>query len=160
MIRPTAHAPPVFTIGPANPTFAGGTPPRGAGGRIAMDMIKVPGPDHPITISGASGRLRAVFNGRVIAESADALMLKEAGYKPVSYFPRADVTMECFSRTDRDTYCPYKGHAAYFTISAGGRVAENGAWTYETPHPAMAAIKDHVAFYPHDVEIVEAGDGS
>ena len=84
----------------------------------------------------------------MIADSADVLMLKEASYKEVAYFPRQDVEMVFLTRTELDTYCPYKGHAGYFTISMDGAIAENAVWTYETPHPAMQAIAGRLAFYP------------
>jgi uncharacterized protein (DUF427 family) len=118
-----------------------------------MDAIKVPGPDHPITVTRHEGRVRALFQGHLIADSADVLILKEAAYKPVPYFPRGDVEMEVLGRTTLDTYCPYKGHAAYFTIERDGTIAENAVWTYETPHPAMDMIAGRLAFYPNVVEI-------
>jgi uncharacterized protein (DUF427 family) len=120
-----------------------------------MDVVKVPGPDHPITISGHAGRMQALFSGHVIADSGDVLILKEANYKPVAYFPRADVEMSLLARTKLDTYCPYKGHAAYFTLAMDGHIAESAVWTYEDPHPAMELIRDRVAFYPNFVEVHE-----
>ena len=121
-----------------------------------MDVVKVPGPDHPITVTGHSGRMLALFNGHVIADSGDVLILKESSYKPVAYFPRADVDMSFMARTGLDTYCPYKGHAAYFTISMDGNIAESAVWTYETPHPGMELIQGRLAFYPNQVEVHEA----
>jgi uncharacterized protein (DUF427 family) len=120
-----------------------------------MDVVKTPGPDHQITVVGHPGRLQATFGGHVIADSGDVLMLKEANYKAVAYFPREDVEMGFLARTDLDTYCPYKGHAAYFTISRDGEIAENAVWTYETPHPGMEIIAGRVAFYPNFVEVHE-----
>jgi uncharacterized protein (DUF427 family) len=121
-----------------------------------MDIIKQPGPDHPIDLTEARTRVEARFDGKVIAASDRVLWLKEAGYREVAYFPRADVEMGLLKRTDRDTYCPYKGHASYFTIEAGGASGDNAVWSYETPHPAVAAIRDHLAFYPDRVEVREA----
>lgn len=123
-----------------------------------MDTIKVPGPDHPITLAANPRRLRVRFEGHVIADSADVLTLKEAGYRPVSYFPRGDVAMEFMSRTDRDTHCPYKGHAGYFTLVMDGHIAENAAWTYDEPYPAMEPIRGRLAFFPNQVEIYELAD--
>jgi uncharacterized protein (DUF427 family) len=122
-----------------------------------MDTVKIPGPDHPITVKAHPGRLQALYQGHVIADSASALMLKEASYNPVAYFPREDVAMEFLGRTTLDTYCPYKGHAAYYTIDRDAVISENAAWTYETPHPAMEVITGRLAFYPNIVEIVEVG---
>jgi uncharacterized protein (DUF427 family) len=118
-----------------------------------MDVVKEPGPDHPITVTPAVGRVVALHHGHIIADSDNVLIVKEASYKAVAYFPRADVEMEVLGRTDLDTYCPYKGHASYYTIARDGVVEENAVWTYETPHPAMAAISGRLAFYPNVVEI-------
>lgn len=115
--------------------------------------MKLPGPDHPITIAPANTRWRAKFAGHVIADSAEALVLQEAAYPPVVYFPRSDVSMEFMSRTDRSTHCPYKGEAAYFTVLMDGAFAENAVWTYEMPYPAMDEIAERLAFYPDKIEI-------
>jgi uncharacterized protein (DUF427 family) len=123
-----------------------------------MDIVKTPGPDHPITLAAAPGRMRARFQGHVIADSDNALLLAEADYRPVCYFPRADIAMEFFARTERDTYCPYKGHASYFTLTMDGAIAENAAWSYEEPHPAMSVIRGRLAFYPNQVEVYQVAD--
>ena len=122
--------------------------------------MKIPGPDHPITIAPAKTRWRVSFQNHVIADTGDALILEEANYKPVVYFPRADVSMEYFSRTDRCTHCPYKGDAAYYTILMDGHFADNAVWTYEEPYPAMEQIRDRLAFYPDKVEVYSVDDAA
>lgn len=117
--------------------------------------MKIPGPDHPITITLSPKRVRALYQGHVIADTGHALVLKEASYKAVQYFPREDVAMDFLSRTALSTHCPYKGDATYYTIARDGEIAENAVWTYETPYPAMEQIKDYLAFYPNQVEIHE-----
>jgi uncharacterized protein (DUF427 family) len=125
-----------------------------------MDTMKIPGPDHPITLTAAPGRMRARFSGHVIADSADAILLAEASYRPICYFPREDIAMEFLARTERETHCPYKGHASYFTATMDGVIAENVAWSYERPYPAMAAISERLAFYPDHVEVYQVADDS
>ena len=120
-----------------------------------MPEMKVPGPEHPITIAAKEARVQVAYQGHVIADSRRALELKEAAYKPVLYFPRDDVDMSYFSRTEHTTYCPYKGVANYFTLLMDGRFAENAVWTYESPYPAMEAIRGRVAFYPNQVDVYE-----
>jgi uncharacterized protein (DUF427 family) len=117
--------------------------------------VKLPGPDHPITITPNGKRVRVTFAGNVIADTARALLLKEASYKPVFYIPRADADMSLLTPTDNRTHCPYKGDASYFTIAAHGRSAENAVWSYEQPFPAMAEIKEYLAFYPNRVDTIE-----
>lgn len=117
--------------------------------------MKTPGPDHPITISPAGGRVTVRAGGAVIASSDRALALREADYPPVLYIPRADVAMDLLERTDRHTDCPYKGDCSYFSVTAAGARGENAAWSYEAPYPAVAAIREHVAFYPERVDAIE-----
>jgi uncharacterized protein (DUF427 family) len=121
--------------------------------------MKLPGPDHPITIEPNRKRVRVVFNGRVVADTTRALTLKEASLRPVHYIPRADADMRLFVRSAQTTHCPYKGDAAYYSLSVDGRTAENAVWTYETPYPAMAAIKEYLAFYPARVDRIEEAAG-
>ena len=120
--------------------------------------MKIPGPDHPITITPAAKRWRALFKGHVIADSADALVLKEADYPERIYFPRDDVSMEYMGRTSHTTHCPYKGDASYYTLNMDGSLLENAVWTYERPYPAMSAIAGRLAFYPDEVELYEVDD--
>jgi len=115
--------------------------------------MKIPGPDHTITIAPQPKRARAYFQGRLIADSTEALTLTEASYGPVTYFPRADVVMEALSRTDHHTHCPYKGEASYYSLIGEGGGATNAVWTYEDPFPAVARIKDALAFYPNHVRV-------
>ncbi|WP_284947752.1 DUF427 domain-containing protein [Acidisoma cladoniae] len=117
--------------------------------------IKIPGPDHPITIEPNQGRVIVTLGGHVIADTREALTLREASYPPVQYIPRKDVDMAALSRSDTATYCPYKGEAAYFSIPAGGERSINAVWTYEAPYDAVAEIKDHLAFYPDRVDAIE-----
>ncbi len=121
--------------------------------------MKIPGPDHPITTTPNPKRVRVSVGGDVIAETTRALTLKEASYPAVQYIPREDAVSSKLQRTDHSTYCPYKGDASYFSISAGGREAANAVWSYEHPHPAMAVIADYLAFYPDRVDAIEERAG-
>jgi uncharacterized protein (DUF427 family) len=117
--------------------------------------MKVPGPDHPITITPTSERVRVTFNGEVVADTTRALVLQEASYKPVLYIPREDAQLALLEKTAHGTHCPYKGDASYYSIKIGGRTAENAIWSYEQPYPAMQEIAGHLAFYPNRVDAIE-----
>jgi uncharacterized protein (DUF427 family) len=117
--------------------------------------IKIPGPDHPITITPNPKRVVVTVAGRVVADSRAALTLQEAAYAPVLYLPRADVDMALLERSAHATYCPYKGDCAYYSIPAGGERARDAVWTYEQPYDAVASIRGHVAFYPDRVDSIE-----
>lgn len=119
--------------------------------------VRIPGPDHPITITPTPGRVVVKVAGRVVADSSAALTLQEASYAPVQYIPRADVDMAQLARSDHATYCPYKGDCSYFSIPAAGERGRNAVWSYETPYDAVAAIASHVAFYPDRVDSIDIG---
>ena len=119
--------------------------------------MKLPGPDHPITITPNPRRVRVTAGDIVIAETSKALTLKEAKYPAVQYVPREDANMALLERTDRVTHCPYKGDASYYSLKADGKTLDNAIWTYEAPFPAMTEISGHLAFYPDKVKIEEVG---
>ena len=121
-----------------------------------------PGPDHPITIEPHEGHVTVRRGAAVIAETDRALELHEASYPAVLYVPLADVDQGLVGASDQHTYCPYKGEASYFDIVGGEGEGETGdgagdgagaIWYYPEPYGAVAAIRDHVAFYPDRVAI-------
>src|ERR1700741_560530 len=120
--------------------------------------IKIPGPDHPITIERNAHRIVVTVAGRIGAETRPALTLREASYPPVQYIPRKDVDTALLERTDHATYCPYKGDCAYYSIPLGGERSVNAVWTDEHPYDAVAPIKGHDSFYPDRVEAIEELD--
>jgi uncharacterized protein (DUF427 family) len=117
--------------------------------------IKIPGPDHPITITPARERITVTVAGRCIADTREALTLKEAAYPPVRYIPRKDVDMAQLQWTSHRTYCPYKGECVYYSIPAGGERSVNAVWTYEAPYAAVSEIREYLAFYPDRVDAIE-----
>jgi uncharacterized protein (DUF427 family) len=117
--------------------------------------VKIPGPDHPISVAPHAKRVRVKFNGVVVADSSRTLVMHEGGYPLVFYIPRADVDGSLLVRTEHSTYCPYKGDASYFSIRVGERTSENAIWTYETPFDAVAPIKEYLAFYAARVDSIE-----
>jgi uncharacterized protein (DUF427 family) len=121
----------------------------------AAKPIKIPGPDHPITIERNPARVIVSIAGRTVADTREALSLREATYPAVHYIPRKDVDMTLLARTDHSTYCPYKGDCSYFSIPLGGERSANAVWSYEQPYPACASIKDYLAFYPTRVDAIE-----
>ncbi|MFX1676839.1 DUF427 domain-containing protein [Paraburkholderia sp. A2WS-5] len=120
--------------------------------------VKIPGPDHPITIEPSPLRVVVKVAGKTVADTRRALMLREANYPAVFYVPREDADMSLLARTDHATYCPYKGNCNYYSIEPGGERSINAVWTYESPHDAVAPIKDHLAFYHDRVDSMEELD--
>ncbi len=121
-------------------------------------QVLTPTSDHPITVEPTGDRVVVRAGSVIIADTDDALTLRESGYSPVHYIPLADVDEGALRPSDHQSYCPYKGDAAYYDLSAGGMEAEHAVWTYREPFDAVAPIAGHVAFYPEHVEIL-VGDG-
>lgn len=120
-------------------------------------IAKIPDADHPITIERNPARIIVRIKGRIVADTTEALTLRESTYPAVYYIPRKHIDMSLLLRTDHATYCPYKGDCAYYSIPIGGDRSVNAAWTYEQPYTAVAAIKDHLAFYRSQVDAIEVG---
>jgi len=113
-------------------------------------QVKLPGPDHPISIQRIPARVVVSVAGRMVADSRNALTLREASYPPVQYIPPEDVDFSQLERTDHVTYCPYKGDC--YSVPAGGKKSIHAVWSYEDPFPAVEQIRGHVAFYPERVD--------
>lgn len=116
-----------------------------------------PGPDHPITVTPTGERVVVTVAGKVVAETRNALTLREASYPPVQYVPLADVDQSLLKRTGTESYCPFKGEAGYYTIDTGDTQRVDAIWEYRAPYDAVAQIKDHVAFYPDRVDEIRIG---
>jgi len=122
---------------------------------MSSKPIKIPGPDHPIAIAPTKGRVTVVVNGKRIADTRAALTLKEASYPAVQYIPRKDIDLTQLQRTSHQTYCPFKGECAYYSIPSGGERSVNAVWTYEAPFASVSSIREYLAFYPDRVDAIE-----
>src|SRR5246127_5301472 len=124
---------------------------------MSASRMRIPGPDHPITIAPTRGRVTVTVAGKLVADTREALTMKEGTYPAVQYIPRRDVDMAQLQRSSHQTYCPYKGECAYYSIPAGGERSINAVWSYEAPYPAVAEIAGYLAFYPDRVDALEVG---
>ena len=115
---------------------------------------------HTITTEPVLGVVTARWGGEVVAESRNALLLRETGLAPVTYFPIEDVRTDLMHRTDFHTTCPFKGEASYWGIDVGWRRAENIAWAYENPRPERADLKGRIAFYQQRLDAFYVREGS
>jgi uncharacterized protein (DUF427 family) len=120
---------------------------------MTEQQVLVPGPDHPITISRTGTTVSVTFGDRVIAKTDDALVLEESTYPPVYYLPLDAVDADVLVPSSHQTYCPFKGHASYYSLTDGDTASENAVWTYLAPYDAVSEIAGRLAFYPDRVEI-------
>ncbi len=104
--------------------------------------------DH-IKISKADGTWTVRAGGAVLAETRNALELREGDRDAVIFFPREDIAMAFLDKTDKTTHCPFKGDASYFSVVTKSRTLNNVALSYEDPNDPVVEIKGHLAF--HDV---------
>src|SRR4051794_6874652 len=118
-------------------------------------QMKIPGPDHTITVAPTSDHVVVRVGDQVVARTDRALTLAEAAYADVQYVPIEDVDRTSLRRSDHRTYCPYKGDASYYTLVTPEGELENVIWTYEEPFEAVREIAGHVAFYADRDEAVE-----
>jgi uncharacterized protein (DUF427 family) len=109
-------------------------------------------PDHRVDLEAGPSRVRVIYNGETIADTASAITVRESGYQPVHYLPAADVREDLLTKSVHKTYCPFKGEASYWTVDLGGKRAENVVWSYEAPYDEVARIKGYMAFYPNRVD--------
>jgi uncharacterized protein (DUF427 family) len=114
---------------------------------------KIPGPGHTITIEPTGVRVVARVGAQIVADTTRALTLREENYPPVQYIPLEDVDQTLLTASATQTYCPYKGDASYYSITAGGG-RPDAVWSYREPYDAVADIAGHVAFYTDQVDIV------
>jgi uncharacterized protein (DUF427 family) len=122
---------------------------------MSEKTIKIPNASHPITTERNPSRIVVKLGGKVIADTTEAITLKEASYPAVHYIPRKDVDMAALEPSNTASYCPYKGDASYFSIPAGGERSVDAIWSYEAPYDAVADIKGHLAFYPNRIDSIE-----
>ena len=120
---------------------------------------RIPGPDHPITVTPSTERVVVRVRDKVVANTRASLSLQEANYPVVHYIPRKDVDMSLLELTEHRTHCPYKVDASYYSIPSAGERGTNAVWTYEHPYDAVAAIRDYVAFYGTRVDAIEVTPG-
>lgn len=124
-----------------------------------MTLKLTPGRLHPISVEPTGSRVTVTVAGRVVADSANALTLREASYPPVQYLPLGDVDPEVLRASERTSHCPYKGDATYYGLQVGDEVVADALWSYPAPHDAVAPIKDHAAFYPDRVDAITVEPG-
>ncbi|MFN3239373.1 MAG: DUF427 domain-containing protein [Pseudomonadales bacterium] len=111
-------------------------------------------PDYSVTAAPLGKTATIQFHGVTVAESDEALLVKETRHDDVVYLPRSALQLEHFTASDHTTYCPFKGHANYWHLSVGEQIAENVVWSYETPYPEVSELKDYVSFYTDRTRLV------
>jgi uncharacterized protein (DUF427 family) len=124
-----------------------GTGPFGKQPAGTFNFEPDPPKHHALYLEPSPRRVRGVIGGETVVDSLDVKLLHETGHLPVWYFPRSDVRFDLLEATEHTTHCPFKGDARYWSIRAGGKLAENKVWGYPELINDCPDILDHVAFY-------------
>ncbi len=104
-------------------------------------------PDYQVEIKPTDDHIRILFGDHCLADSRRPLMVTESRHHPVWYLPLADLDAQVIEPTDHSTFCPFKGHASYWTVTVADSTLENSVWAYQDPYRECEPLKDHVGFY-------------
>lgn len=115
--------------------------------RPAAANYEIAGPAHRIAFEPHPRRIRAELAGHTVLDTTRGHLLHETAILPVLYAPLEDFDPALLERTDHRTTCPFKGEASYWSVRAGGRVAENALWAYEAPLPDAGWLAGFGALY-------------
>lgn len=121
---------------------------------MTVRPVLQPSATHPITVTPTGKHVTVRVNGELVADTTDAVTLQEGSYPAVQYIPLADVVETALTRSDTTSYCPFKGDASYYHVTAGGNTVDDVIWTYEQPYAAVSDIAGRVAFYPDKADVV------
>ena len=109
-----------------------------------------------ITYGTTDGVVTVKAGDTVLAQSADAVVLRENGYPPRLYFPLHDVNMDILSASEKTTRCPFKGEAIYYHAETAAGIQRDIAWSYPTPIAEASDITGHIAFYEEKLSVDNA----
>lgn len=115
-------------------------------------------PNHHIDIMKSNLNLEVIVNGERIAQTREALVLKEKSYADAYYLPKSSLPKNMLHPSNHTTYCPFKGNASYYTLIHNGQVYENAVWYYPAPYDEALMIKDYVAIYPDVAKVIPTAE--
>lgn len=113
---------------------------------------------HRITITPADAHVEVRVDGVTVAESDHPVVLEESGLPTRYYLPREDVHTELLTPTEKESTCPFKGQASYWSVTVGDETYDNLVWSYEAPIPEAEGITGLMAFYNDRVELIVDGE--
>ena len=108
---------------------------------------RIDGPAHKLLMQEFPRRVRARLGGETVFDTVRASLLHETGLLPQVYVPQEDIRADLLRPTDHHTYCPFKGTASYWSVTAGGQVAENAIWAYPDPNSESRWLQGYAGFY-------------
>ena len=113
-------------------------------------------PDYEVEITSCDKEVTVSYRGVIVVRSSNSLLVKESRHADVYYLPREDVDMSLFTATELSTFCPFKGHASYWTLTAEGGIEENVVWSYENPCDEVMELQNTMSFYTDRTDLTIA----
>jgi uncharacterized protein (DUF427 family) len=110
-------------------------------------------PEHAITIEPYRGRVQVHAGKTLIADSANAVVVRETNHSPVFYIPMDDIRRDLLRHSPHTTRCPFKGTASYWNVVVGDHEIDNALWAYETPYDEMLELAGLASFYESKVSV-------
>ena len=134
--------------------------------RVRPPRIARPGPGEesvwdyprPPRVEAVDRRVRVEHAAVVLAETLQALRVIETAGPPVYYIPPDDVAFRYLERSERTTFCEWKGLARYWSVRVGNLLVDAAAWSYPEPDAGYEAIRNHVAFHAGKVDACYVGE--
>jgi uncharacterized protein (DUF427 family) len=119
-------------------------------------------PGYEVVIEPLTATLTVRVGNHTIAESTRAVSVLETRHRPVWYIPLEDINASCITATDTDTYCPFKGHASYFSVTIPGQTPDtnlvDAIWVYQSPYDQCQALRGYASFYTNKVDLFIDGE--
>ncbi|MCL4452555.1 MAG: DUF427 domain-containing protein [Candidatus Thermoplasmatota archaeon] len=119
-----------------------------------MNEIDYENHGHHIKVSPLKGVIKVTLDGSTLAESRNALELKEDGYDKAYYIPLEDIRAELI-RTETKTVCPYKGRASYYSLKINNIIIEDALWQYADPKPEFIELNNYASFYIKNIDSIK-----
>lgn len=102
---------------------------------------------RPAVAEASERWIRIEHRGVLVADTRRAVRTLETSHPPSWYLPPDDLSPGLLRRSERRSFCEWKGYAVYWHLTIGAEVLRDVAWSYPEPTPAFAVLRDHVAFY-------------
>lgn len=126
-----------------------------------MNIKKIePGPNQesvwdyprPPKVEDTDKHIEVFFNDILIADSTDVKRVLETSSPPVYYIPTEDIEMRYFLKSERRSFCEWKGATCYYTIKVHDKTVHDAAWYYPNPAPSFESIKNYIAIYSENMD--------
>ncbi len=115
-------------------------------------------PNYAVSILPQDSEVVVRIGNTEIARSQRSVLVEETKHRPVWYMPLEDVNQALISATDTDTYCPFKGHASYWSVHTEDGPVTDAIWAYMDPYDECEPLRGYASFYTNKVDLYVDGE--